>query len=547
MRRNQPVKARNLHVITGRQKPGAFQPPPKPLPEIYAEALVLRKLRMTRDGQFPQPRPRNRVRRKKRRELQRRPARRIQTRQRRIQNQTELPALRQHLRADVRVGSQSVHRRQAPLPKHRQKRRRRHLRMQPQKHRHLLHRKREAPQVPRNLTRSRLVPGARKGGRSLRQVGHDAAGGIPRRLVIPHDRKGRILVQSIHGNKRKLAPDRGNAEARRGHNPKPAPARPRRQRRKLRQRQQLRLRNVVQKNQNRRLTVGVRLLHRLRALTKVLQNRLAKKHTVVLLLLGGRETQLRLERKLADQRQKLLLPLSAQRPQPPGIAVRKPVRIRHRKLRLALTANAVQRRHHSHRAHRQVFVKAPEFLVPAQKVRVLAPKVPRRGLRPARALNALPQADPERLHPLPDLLPLQRQRTLRIPGTHVREVPPLNIFQPARARLLVAARDLDEVHRRDAVRAHELMDLAAEVLVPLPAAVLAREVVGRQAHEQYLRLPQRAEDPVPPVVNVVDLVGIEEDAERLGGEALMVRRDVVANGGHPAARVALRYRPVVLP
>jgi hypothetical protein len=59
-------------------------------------------------------------------------------------------------------------------------------------------------------------------------------------------------------------------------------------------------------------------------------------------------------------------------------------------------------------------------------------------------------------------------------------------------------------------------------------------------------MPQRAEDAEAPVVGVLDFIGVEEDAQRRGGELPVIREDVVADGGDPAEGKRVRDGCVVL-
>ena len=313
--------------------------------------------------------------------------------------------------------------------------------------------------------------------------------------------------------------------------------------------QQRRLRDVVQNDERGGRPGGVPLARGLGAAVQLGQHRAPQQGRVVPLGVGRPIAEFRRVRQLAEQRQQLGLALRAQHPQAGGVAVRPAVTVGHRQLGLALAPQAVDGGDEADGAGGQLFMQAAQFLAPADKPGVLAAQVARHALGAARALDALPEALAQHRHPLAHVLALERHGALGKPGADVGELPARDRGQPPGVVLLPAARRLDEIDRRDAVAAHKLVDLAAEVLVPFPAAILAAEIVGREADQKNLRVAQRAQDAVPPVLHVPDGLGIEENAQRLGGKAAVVLEDVVAQRGDPAdaARRGARRNHVVLP
>jgi hypothetical protein len=182
-------------------------------------------------------------------------------------------------------------------------------------------------------------------------------------------------------------------------------------------------------------------------------------------------------------------------------------------------------------------MESAKFLAPADEEGILPAEIAGRALGAAGALDAFPEAFTKLGQALADLLALEGGGALRKPGADVGEVAVSDGGEPAGVLVLGAAGHLHEINRRDAVGAHELVDLPAEILIPFPAAIRAAEVIGREADKQNLRVPQRAEDAVLPVVHVADFGNIEEDAQRLGGEPAVVVEDVVAQCGDPALGV----------
>ena len=264
----------------------------------------------------------------------------------------------------------------------------------------------------------------------------------------------------------------------------------------------------------------------------------------------GRQRQAQLQDQVAQQRQQLRLAFRRQGPQAAGIAVGPAVPVGRGQFCLALPAQPVHGGDHADGAQGQLLVQLPQLGPPADEVRVRPPQVARHARGPAGPLDPLPQAGAQRRDPLPHGVLAERLRAAGEPRPQVGVVQPRQLVDPAgearRVGLLVAARHLDEVHRRDAVLAHQRMDLAARVFLPFPAAVRALEVVRRQADQQDPRVPQALQDPVPPVVHVADRRGVQEDPQRLGGKAAVVGLDRVAQGGDPT-RLAGLLRHVVLP
>ena len=216
------------------------------------------------------------------------------------------------------------------------------------------------------------------------------------------------------------------------------------------------------------------------------------------------------------------------------------MRVGDRQLGLTLAAEAVDGSHEADSASGEVLVEAAQFLAAADEEGALPAEVARHALGAAGALDALPEALPQHRHAAADLLALEGGGAFGEPGPDVGEVAVGDGSEPAGIVLLAAARHFDEIDCGDAIGAHELMHLPAQILVPFPAAVVAAEIIGRETDQQDLRAPQRPEDPELPVVHVTDFEGVEEDAQRLGGEAAMVFEDVVAQGGDPAFGVGRR-------
>jgi len=101
----------------------------------------------------------------------------------------------------------------------------------------------------------------------------------------------------------------------------------------------------------------------------------------------------------------------------------------------------------------------------------------------------------------------------------------------------------DEVDRRHALANQSPGDFVLDVLIKLPFAKIALEVVRRDKGEQQPRLAQSLQDAVTPVVHALNLGDVEERTERAAGMRLEVAADALDKLGDAAVPiVASRVR-----
>ncbi len=263
--------------------------------------------------------------------------------------------------------------------------------------------------------------------------------------------------------------------------------------------------------------------------------------------------------EFAEQREDFLSSLRAEHPEAGGIGIGPAVGVGGGEFGLALPAEAMHGGDDADGAEGEVFVKLAQLGLAADEVGIDAAEIAGRTGGAAGALDALPQAGAEggelfahgglaqglgavgkprlEIHPVraaerafvPGLPPL-------LPGRAVggRDDPARDGLGPRGVELLVAVGRFHEIHGRDAFVAHEGVDLALEILLPFPEAGRTFEVIRREADEENPALTQAGEDAVAPVVHVFDLGRVEENAQRLGGEAAVVGEDFVVEGGDPA-------------
>ena len=117
---------------------------------------------------------------------------------------------------------------------------------------------------------------------------------------------------------------------------------------------------------------------------------------------------------------------------------------------------------------------------------------------------------------------LQRGDPVGKPGLQLLKLHPLYLVAPGRDLLVVllVAAQLDEIYAGDRVPAADAAGLQAGELLPLPTAMVAAQIVGRQTHQQHLRGSQALAQPQLPVLAVVNLGSVEKDPERLGRKRL---------------------------
>lgn len=346
--------------------------------------------------------------------------------------------------------------------------------------------------------------------------------------MVADQTQGCLFIEGIDRQQRQPVLLLAQIEPCRGHDPQPVRSHSPRQRGQLGRGEQLRFGDVIEQEQRGGPLVRVRLLDGRRASLQMLQHPASQQDRIVLLGLGRCELQCSFPREVPNQRQQLCLPFRGQTPQSGGIAIGKPVGIRHRQLRLSLPPKSLHRRHDADHTMAQLFMQRTQLLMPPHKVRVLPAKIPRHPGRSPGALQPLPQTLSQLRHPSPDFFVLKLPHSAGKPRPDVGEVPAQQFIEPLRIQLFVGSGHLDKVDRGDAVGAHQLVDLPPDVLLPLPAAVLAGEVIWREADEQDLGCLQPPEDAVPPVVHVADVIFVEKDPQRLCAELAMIRQDLIA-------------------
>ena len=162
-------------------------------------------------------------------------------------------------------------------------------------------------------------------------------------------------------------------------------------------------------------------------------------------------------------------------------------------------------------ARAERLVDGEEFLPPAHEPGVAAIDIARGGARPATPFNRLPDALIESLQ---FRIVLPPATVLSGGGAEVEHLPPEQIRCPAR-RLGSAIEQPWYLAQVDGRRA--LGDRPASVVaciaLPLPAAVGAGNVRGRDERQEHPGFPQGALDSMPPLLHRLDLGRVEEDPE----------------------------------
>src|SRR5215468_7872553 len=133
-----------------------------------------------------------------------------------------------------------------------------------------------------------------------------------------------------------------------------------------------------------------------------------------------------------------------------------------------------------------------ELLHPADEVRVRTPQVARHRRALPSALNACPQTLPEDRDAPLNLI----ARPRRLPGKPLAEIRLLNrpdLVQPRRVPSGHGT-GIRQAHDGNGVRPRAPMNEAVAVVVPFFAAIATRQIVGREAHQQYARLTQTSEN-----------------------------------------------------
>ena len=128
-----------------------------------------------------------------------------------------------------------------------------------------------------------------------------------------------------------------------------------------------------------------------------------------------------------------------------------------------------------------------------------------------------------------------------IPRPHVRE-PGLDVRVVGRPALEL--RHAHEIDLLDARLAARQRMLEAEILLPFPAAVLAREVVGRQEGKEEPRGAQPLQDLLLPAQVAADALPVEEDIQRAPGILRMLGAQVIVEGCHPTLSPATAWRVI---
>ncbi len=135
----------------------------------------------------------------------------------------------------------------------------------------------------------------------------------------------------------------------------------------------------------------------------------------------------------------------------------------------------------------------------------------------------------QRLQPPVHVLPLEGAGPLVPERVPLDVLPPPQVLDPLPDQLLhrvgLEGRVPDDVDRRDPFARQRVGQLGLDVDLPLPAAEVAHEVVGREHGHHHLRLPQAGEDPRLPGVHRPDVVGIEEHPQRRARDPLVVGLD----------------------
>ncbi len=551
MRPNHAVQASDFDVVSGREQAQAFEPAAQGLPGVIVAWPFRQGVGVFLFHQRPQPRPRDAVGREQRGVVQRGAFGGSEAGKRLVEHEAELLFAVQHLRGHVGVGGQRVHAGQALGPESREVIGGADVRVQPQVDGHALDGQREAAQFAGNLARG---GGIRGGG---------GGGPLAVQLVV-FDEPGRVVVaQRVHGDEGDGFLARGGEFlrpfARGDDDAQPVFARNLRQ---LRLGQQDRLGDVVEDDEAGRAFIRIARGGCEGAAFQFGEH--AASAGVGGFVRAGGEGDLEFGAEFAEQREDFPFALRAQRPEAGGVGIRPAVGVGGGQLGLALSAQPMHGGDDAHRAEGEVFVQLAQLGAAADEVGIEPAEIARHAGGAAGALDAFPQARAQRGELLPHGDFAQRLDAEWKPRFQVHPVRPVERglvpgfppLRPSRAvggrddlagdglgpcgvQLLVAVRRFHEIHGRDAVLPHERVDLALEVFLPFPEAGRALEVIGREADEENPALAQPGENAMPPVVHVPDLRGVEEDAERLGGEAAVVGEDFIAQGGDPALRLGI--------
>ena len=132
------------------------------------------------------------------------------------------------------------------------------------------------------------------------------------------------------------------------------------------------------------------------------------------------------------------------------------------------------------------------------------------------------------------------------PRPEVDMLPAAEIADPiARGKLALKARRFDEVDRVDAFPAQGAVLFVLRVEFPFAAAPLAREIAGREAGEQQVRVAQRRFDAQFPVLRHSNFIPVEENRQVLRRE-LAVRALQLRYESRDPPRLTRHGRLIVL-
>ena len=487
MRRHEAVEASQFGMVAGGEQAQSLQSPPHGHPRIGFVGSEPSQLRMTVSDERLEPQPRHAVGRQQGGKLQRGAGGGVEQGERGFKDDGELFLLVEHLLPHVGMAAQLVHTRQSFGPQAGQISGRRDLGVEAEIDGDLLDGEREAAEFADNLARGGFLGG---GGEALI------------RLVVTHEGEGVLHGERVHGDVGEgfaggVEP-RG-VEAGGGDDAQPVGAR---QRGQLRGGEQAVLGDVV-KDEQRSGPVG--RIHGvfgnaselsgffpflaplefglLRAAFQLRQHGAAEQGGVVALGVGGTVAEFGRVGQLADERQQFLLVLRAEHPKAGGVMVGKPVGVGDSQLGLALPAEAVDGGDEADSAGGELLVESAQFLAAADEEGILPAEIAGHALGAARALDAFPEAFAELGHAFADVLVLKGGGAFGKPRPDVGEVAVRDGGEPAGVVVFAAAGHLNEINGGNAVGAHELVNLPAQILVPFPAAILAAEVIGREADE----------------------------------------------------------------